>query len=653
MFAGIDHTRIVHYAWRQVSQTPPWLMSLLLHAIPLGMLSFVAMNAPAASNSIATIDTRIDDEAINDAFTQQLEDFKALPENVTYLAYSGSTAVSGGGGGGSGGTAGGGGGGLGSGTGGLGRSAGTGIPVDPGRASAVRVPSYLVGLGGGGGLPGKLSMDRPLGLGSGGLKGEVDAHADDTAAAMDRITREILRFLQSKKVLVIWLFDESLSMRDDQDEVKQRLDRVYEELGITRPDAGDAVETVVCSFGKQTHFLMDKPTHELAKIRSAIEKIPLDETGIENTSQAVKDVLGKYHQFFAPGGRWIVFCLVTDESGDDGVKIEEALQIARQYKTPVYLLGRQAMFGKRKAILTWVNPDNGAVYHPTIDRGPESADVELLQFDGLHHRYDNQVSGFGPYELARLARDSGGIYFILPGEEEYGLGKAKAYDYLDLKQYVPEYISRREYFERRQGSDFRRTLYQIIDETRPEKIAVSGYISAVEPPKVVEQARAADLKAQAALQILGNVDQTLIRMRPLRDKEASRRWQADYDLIAGQVPAYEVMLIEFRLMMQELMKNPPVPAKPKDPKFPPVGWWVGHGDTRRINSSKDKKLVDSVRSKEETARSLLAKVVEEHPKTPWADRAQWELSRGWGATFTQHNRDPWYYAPSSRPIPNF
>lgn len=642
--------KVILQIQRLFGQTPPWLISVVIHAVPMLILSMVAMGSGTQSEKILTIDTRMDDELITDTFTQQLSDFQALPENTTYLALSGSTSASGGGGGGgSGGGSGGSGGGSGGGFGGGGAS---GIPADPGRMTAVKVPSYLVGLGGSG-MPGKLSMDRPMGLGSGGLKGEVDAHADSTAAAMDRITREILRLLQSKKVLVIWMFDESLSMKDDQQDVNQRFDRVYEDLGITRPDAGDAVETVITSFGKQTHFLTgDKPTHDLKKIREAIEKIPVEESGAENTHQAVTDVLAKYYRYFTTGGRWIVLCLVTDESGDDGGKVEETLQVAKRYKTPIFIVGRQSMFGKKLAILTWTDPETGATYWPTITRGPESADVELLQFDGLHGRNDNQVSGFGPYELARLARDSGGIYFMLPGEEQYGLGTAKQYDYLALKQYVPEYISRKEYFDQRQASEFRRTLYQIIEETRPEKIAVPGGISGVDLPRVVEQARAADQKAAASLKMLENVEQIVLKMRTMRDKEANRRWQADYDLIAGQIPAYQVMLVEYRLLMQEIMANPPKPTPPTNPKLPPTGWWLGHGGERRIEKAKDKKLIDAMRSKEENARSLLAKVVEDHPATPWADRATWELTRGWGAHVAQHNLHPSYYSRASM-VPKF
>ena len=109
--------------------------------------------------------------------------------------------------------------------------------------------------------------------------------------------------------------------------------------------------------------------------------------------------------------------LVTDESGDDGAYVEEARQALKKYKVPLYVIGRQSLFGYPFAHHRYVDPVTKDVYRPLIRRGPETADLELFQWDGLHDRWDEQPSGFAPYELARLAKDSGGIYFLLPSEE--------------------------------------------------------------------------------------------------------------------------------------------------------------------------------------------------------------------------------------------
>ena len=110
---------------------------------------------------------------------------------------------------------------------------------------------------------------------------------------------------------------------------------------------------------------------------------------------------------------------------------------------PIYVIGRQSLFGYERAHLRYVDPVTKDVYWPTIRRGPETADIELLQWDGLHDRWDEQPSGFAPYELARLAKDSGGIYFLLPSEENMRVRqREKAYSIATLKEYVPDYDSR-------------------------------------------------------------------------------------------------------------------------------------------------------------------------------------------------------------------
>ena len=84
-----------------------------------------------------------------------------------------------------------------------------------------------------------------------------------------------------------------------------------------------------------------------------------------------------------------------------------------------------------------------------IRRGPETAYPEALQWDGLHARWDAQASGFGSYEQVRIAKETGGIFFVLPGEEEDLVGEGandkRKFEFLALKRYRPLLLSRREY----------------------------------------------------------------------------------------------------------------------------------------------------------------------------------------------------------------
>ena len=157
--------------------------------------------------------------------------------------------------------------------------------------------------------------------------------------------------------------------------------------------------------------------------------------------------------------------MVTDESGDDGTYVEEARQALKKYKVPLYVIGRQSLFGYPYAHHQYIDPVTKDVYHPVIRRGPETADLEVYQWDGLYDRWDEQPSGFAPYELARLTKDSGGIYFLLPSEEFMRVRqREQAYSITQLKEYMPEYDNRLAYVERRNSSTMRRLIHDIVVE---------------------------------------------------------------------------------------------------------------------------------------------------------------------------------------------
>ena len=163
--------------------------------------------------------------------------------------------------------------------------------------------------------------------------------------------------------------------------------------------------------------------------------------------------------------RRLLIVLVTDESGDDGADVEEARQALKKYKVPLYVIGRQSLFGYPYAHHQYIDPVTKDVYHPLIRRGPETADVELYQWDGLYERWDEQPSGFAPYELARLTKDSGGIYFVLPSEEFMRVRRREqAYSITQLKEYLPEYDNRLVYIEKRNASPLRHDLHAIVME---------------------------------------------------------------------------------------------------------------------------------------------------------------------------------------------
>jgi hypothetical protein len=471
-------------------------------------------------------------------------------------------------------------------------------------------------------------------LGGGGLiSGDVTYETTDVGVALDQLAREILRHLSQHKLTVVWLFDESESMKDDQRAVKEKFDRVASELKLnTGSDkkAAGALNHAIVGFGQGIHYELEKPTFDIDQIGRAIDRLRVDDSGVENTMHAIQEVVAHYSGLIRKDRRLLIV-LITDESGDDGDYVEEARQAVVGRGVPLYVIGRQSLFGYDRAHLIYVDPVTKDVYYPAIHRGPETAFIETLQWDGLHERWDEQPSGFAPYELARLARDSGGIYFLLPSEENMRVRqREKAYSITTLKEYLPDYESRLTYVKRRYESEFRRTLFQIITETRT--FALPTHFS-VDPAAMIQEANAAGVVATNQLNVLLAIQKRLEQLERHRNRETDKRWQAHYDLILAQIVAYQVKTYEYRACLAEMLAKPPVPSKMPTPALA-VQWVMNHSPSRKAPREQTAK-------KYAEAERLLKQVVDRHPRTPWADLAQDNLNRGLGI-----QRDEWQHSPS-------
>ncbi len=493
----------------------------------------------------------------------------------------------------------------------------------------------------------KLMPMRPAADLSGGgrIGGETNFAVGEVGVALDQIAREILRHVAQHKVVVAWMFDESVSMRDDQKEIKKKFGRVVDELRINTPDeaapakgagkkksAGPPLAHAIVGFGETVHFEQEPPTADIADIGTAIDRLRIDSTGRENTMAAVSKVIAHYGNLIS-SDRKLLIVLVTDESGDDGEFVEEARQAAIAREVPVYVIGRQALFGFKKLAIDYKDPVTKDKYRVYIDRGPETADVEMLQWDGIHTRWDEQPSGFAPYELARLAKDTSGIYFLLPSEEETRVHRReKAYKTATLKEYSPDYESRTAYAERRQKSEFRRTLYEIIQETRRYPFRYAYPISPEQLLMEIDQ----DLPVVTErLNVLIAIEKRLRGLEKLRNRETEKRWQAAYDLMLGQIVAYQIKAYEYRANLLEMQARPPKPAKMPTPELT-VQWRLNHSKEMKAPKEKTEKVyVEAMR--------LLTEVIKNHPNTPWADLAQDEINRG----FSVH-RDEWHHRHDPR-----
>jgi hypothetical protein len=480
--------------------------------------------------------------------------------------------------------------------------------------------------------------------GGGKIAGDPVFDVKEIGVALDQLAREILRHLKDHKLTVVWLFDESTSMQDDQRIILDKFDRVSSELKKNidpGKKAAGALNHAIVGFGEGMDFVLKKPTLDIDEITRGIKKLRTDMSGIENTMRAIRAAVEAYASLIGKD-RKLMLVLVTDESGDDGADIEEARQALKKYKVPLYVIGRQSLFGYPFAHHQYQDPVTKDYYHPLIRRGPETAELEIYQWDGLYDRWDEQPSGFAPWELARLTRESGGIYFLLPSEEFMRIRqREQAYSIVQLKEYMPEYDNRLTYVHNRTASELRQSLYQIITETK-------GFVYrrdfSIDLGEQMKAAAEEGEKAGVKLNSLLKVQEHLEALKKLRDREPERRWQAHYDLILAQTVAFQVKAFEYRALMAQLVQKPRVPSKQPTPDVA-ITFVVDH-------AQKPLAPIAMTAKKYAEAKRLLEDVIAKHPRTPWADLAQDTLNRGFSVQLNEWHHNP-KYADRAQFVPKY
>jgi hypothetical protein len=374
-----------------------------------------------------------------------------------------------------------------------------------------------------------------------------------------------------------------------------------------------------------------------------MDAVPIDETGVEMMCQGIGFAIQTHRKYVSQGGRQMMVVCVTDESGDptsNFAYLETTIAEAKAARCPIYFLGREAVFGYPYARMAWEDPQTGLRFWLQIERGPETPMPELLQIDGLHRRWDANASGFGPYEQCRMARATGGVFFMLPSPETNLVGRDNRRFALEaMRPYMPDLSSRVDYVAERDKSELRRYLWKIITDLNPYDPAHTGANRVVvrhgfplNQEAFVRQAREEAEIARRMTDYFRQAEQALEKVRPLREREPSPRWRANYDLLLAQIVSYQVRLAQYGLALEAFAKQPAPVKNVFGPRRPTTHW--------EINSRKE--LFDEAKHASQLAKAkqIFEQVTVEHVGTPYENRARWELSRAYGVWFREDWDDP-------------
>ncbi len=464
----------------------------------------------------------------------------------------------------------------------------------------------------------------------GGARGIGEARV---AGAVDRLTREIVAALDDRPTLVCWVFDRSVSLAGQREEIAARLTRVFDELGVTAAGRIHELNNLVFAYGKDVTKVTPAATEDVSQVVKAIKSIPVDESGIEKTFTAIDAAAREADKVRLGGRKNVLVIAFTDEVGNDQQKVDSVAEFCRRHAIRVFVVGVPAPFGQQSVRFKFVEFDpryQDAEQWAQVDQGPETFYPETVQVRPKDAPDEPIDSGFGPFSLSRLCAETGGVYFAVHANREAKgrvgdravapMASALRYffDPVAMRAYAPDYLSTAELDKRIAANRAKRALVEAAQAAAVEPLEGAT----MEFPRE-DDGKLAGLLSEAQKQAalleprINRLFETLERGRGDRPKikPEEKRWQAGYDLAMGRVLATKVRIEAYNAMLATAKRG----MKFTDPK----------SDTWRLVPSDQVAMTmvgAQVAKQADEAKEFLTRVVTDHPGTPWAKIAAEELA---------------------------
>lgn len=456
-----------------------------------------------------------------------------------------------------------------------------------------------------------------------------------SGGALDRLTVEIIKSGESKDTNVIWLLDASVSLSYQRQLIADRFEKILQELEFA--NTAHDINHGIYSFGQSFNKITKQLTSDPNTLKSAVESIPLDETGIENTFAAIGEVCKSEYVF---GSRLLVI-VFTDEVGDDVGLLDAVSNLARLKASMVYVVGNPAPFGKSTTQFKFVEFD--PKYDQTekwveIHQGPETLHDMVLNIHSLPIDDETLDSGFGPFALSKLCLDTGGLYF--------GVHPNRRSSKVDKKQISPlsSYISR--FFDHetmiKYKPDYR--SYGLQNKEAQSHLTKKALLSACSIPlnisgeqtlrfkafdegtfvNELNMAQRFSAKLEPKIQQIYNA---LLTGEQAYDTLEDDRWKASYALAMGRILSTKCRIESYNVILAEAKTG----LRKKDPKS--NIWLLLPSPDFTLNNSALKKSYES-------SQRYLRFVIDNYPNTPWALIAQEELDTPIGYRWVEKYEPP-------------
>lgn len=490
------------------------------------------------------------------------------------------------------------------------------------------------------------------------VRGGTGEGVTGAVGAIDRLTQEILRSLEERKTLVVWLFDQSPSLSRERAAINDRFDRIYEELGVIEAAGNPAFAkhedkpllTSVLAFGQEVKLLTKQPTDDLKEIKAAVAGITEDASGIERIFSAVYLAADRFKAFRTRDPqtdqpeRNVLIVAFTDERGDDLDGLDTTISMCRRFAIPVFVVGVPAPFGQEETYIKWVDPDPTFDQTPQwgrVNQGPETLFPERIKLgfgEEPDRGPDPMDSGFGPFALTRMCYETGGIYFSVHpsrnvhrevSRDETPTLTAHLKYFFDpeiMRRYRPDYVSAEEYLRRAESNRARASLLLASKkswaQTLDEPVLRFVRRSDADLAGALTKAQEVAARAEPALR---DLHETLRQGEADRARETTPRWQAGYDLALGRVLASLVRTQAYCARLAQAKAGMP--------------FQDGNNNTWVLVPSDDLTAAPGLAETAAKAKEYLQGVINYHPGTPWELLAKRELELPLSWSWTEHYTD--------------
>ncbi|MCC7087495.1 MAG: VWA domain-containing protein [Pirellulales bacterium] len=457
-------------------------------------------------------------------------------------------------------------------------------------------------------VPDQFSPDMSLGMAGMNV---------DEERAVKRVGSEIREALSLRPTLVVWLLELSSAAESLRRGSIDSIGQVMQQLGDEHPGK---LEMAVIGYDVAVHWATPNPTKKADELKSALANLKGKNSERINLYGAVRQAVEKFAARTSSGSE-VMFVVVGASSGDDLSDADPVLVSLKRAAIEVFGIGPAARFGPSVAQTVRGRTQR----EPSDEHTPSEslfAERIRLALPGQQGMSDLGDSGYGPFGLERLCRQSGGRFFRLRDMAMIGweidptTGGIKAEL---LERYTPDYVDEAQYRRLLAENKCRMALHNAA--LLPAQIGLEAMSAEFVPSSNEAQLAKNITRAQEAAAIkdqpMQQLYDALVAGESERTNLTGARWQAGYDLAMGRALSAKARLEGYNAMLATLKQGKKF-ANPESKR-----WVLEPADEIAAASALDKMAKSS--------RVYLKRVIEQHQGTPWAAVAQRELQfpAGW------------------------